>query len=58
MTARFDQVFRYNLLETTYLMTAMFILLSGMAFESSVMEPGSASYVSLTYVVCVPRAPV
>jgi hypothetical protein len=49
--ARWLQVFRYNLLESVYLITAMLILLAGMAFQSSIMAPGSHSYKALTYIV-------
>ena len=45
------QIFKYNTLEAVYLITSMFVLLSGMAFESSVLVPGSGSYNFLTALV-------
>ena len=46
-----NYVFKYNLLETVYLITSMFVLLSGLAFESTYLQPGTRSYLCLTYLV-------
>jgi hypothetical protein len=45
--------FSYNRLESMYLVGSMFVLLSGMVFESSYLIPGSISYDALTYLVRV-----
>ena len=45
------QTFNYNALETLLLVTAMFILLAGMTFQSGVTSPGSGGHTSLTALV-------
>jgi hypothetical protein len=47
------QTFHLNALETLYLATSMFVLLSGMAFQSGVAAPGTALYTALTYIVAM-----
>ena len=48
---RVVQIFKYNTLEAVYLITSMFVLLSGMAFQSAVLEPGSDGYTFLAVMV-------
>jgi hypothetical protein len=48
-----SQTFHLNTLETLYLVTAMFILLAGMAFQSGVAEVGTSAYNALAYAVIV-----
>ena len=45
------QTIRHNTLESAYLITSMFILLAGMAFQSGVTPVGSKSYTFLTVIV-------
>lgn len=45
--------FKYNTLETLYLVTSLFILLAGMAFQSGVATVGSGPHVVLTWLVAV-----
>jgi hypothetical protein len=45
------QVYKLNALETMYLVTSMFILLAGMAFESGVTTVGSTAHEALAYIV-------
>jgi hypothetical protein len=47
------QTFRYNALESLLLVTSMFILLAGMAFQSGVTAVGSGPHLLLTYAVAV-----
>jgi hypothetical protein len=44
---------KHNTLESVYLLTSLFVLLSGMTFQSGVAVEGSGSYLLLTYVVAV-----
>ena len=46
-----SQTIRHNTLESAYLMTSMFILLAGMAFQSGVTPVGGGPYVLLTVAV-------
>ncbi len=45
------QTFKLNALETMYLVTSLFILLAGMAFQSGVTTEGSQPHLALTYFV-------
>lgn len=45
--------YKYNSLETLYLITSLFILLAGMAFQSGVTTVGSGPHVVLTWLVAV-----
>ena len=47
------QTFKLNALETMYLVTSLFILLAGMAFQSGVTTEGSQPHLALTYLVLV-----
>ncbi len=47
------QSFNYNALEMFYLVTSMFILLSGMAFQSNVAVSGGTAHTALTWVVAL-----
>ena len=47
------QTVRYNQLETVYLVTSLFILLAGMAFESGVAVAGTGPHSLLTYLVAI-----
>ena len=46
-------VIRYNLLEETYLLCSLFVLLCGMIFESAVLTRGTTAYLALTYIVAI-----
>lgn len=48
-----SQVFNYNGLESAFLISAMFILLSGMIFDSSAFTPNSPGYIALTVLVAI-----
>jgi hypothetical protein len=50
---RLVYTYKLNSLESMYLVTSMFILLSGMAFQSQVAVKGSLPYVALTYIVMI-----
>lgn len=47
------QTFKLNTLETLYLVTSLFILLSGMTFQSGVAAVDSGPHFALTYIVMV-----
>lgn len=47
------QTFNYNAMESLYLVTSLFILLAGMAFQSGVTAEGSGSHTSLTWAVAL-----
>jgi amino acid transporter len=47
------QAFNYNAMETLYLVTSMFILLAGMAFQSGVTAEGSGPHAALTWTVAL-----
>ena len=46
------RVIDYNRLESTFVMTAMFVLLSGMVFNSTAFANGSPPYILMTVIVC------
>ena len=46
------RVINYNSLESTFVMTAMFVLLSGMVFNSTAFTNGSPPYIVMTVIVC------
>ena len=45
------QPFKYNALETAYLVCSLFVLLSGMVFQSGVLLEGKPGYTLFTFVV-------
>jgi hypothetical protein len=47
------QSFNYNTLETLYLVTSMFVLLAGMAFQSGVAVSGGVAHSVLTWIVAL-----
>jgi hypothetical protein len=44
---------KHNALESAYLLTSLFILLSGMTFQSGVATEGSGAYLLLTFLVAI-----
>ncbi len=46
-----NYVFKYNTLESVYLITSMIVLLCGMVFQSNFLPDSSAGYIFLTYMV-------
>jgi hypothetical protein len=49
----FAQTFRYNELETAYLVCSVFILLAGMSFQSGILVRGKVTYWMVTYLVAL-----
>jgi hypothetical protein len=47
------QIFKYNELESLFLVTSMFVLLAGMTFQSGVTAAGARSHTALTYLVAM-----
>jgi hypothetical protein len=46
------RVVDYNRLESVFVKTAMFVLLSGMVFNSTAFAPGGVLYIVMTVIVC------